>query len=119
MEKYQVRKILHSLDLERKRILKPLFLELGLTVGEGQPRILNTLIEQGTMTQRELAENCMLDVTTMSRTLDKLEHAGLLERKVNPKYRRSYLISLTSAGEKKQRRYAVSLNSWIRRYGME
>ncbi len=101
MEKYQVRKILHNLDLERKRILKPLFLELGLTVGEGQPRILNTLIEQGTMTQRELAENCMLDVTTMSRTLDKLEHGGLLERKVNPKCRRSYLISLTEAGEKK------------------
>ena len=53
------------------------------------------------MTQRELAENCMLDVTTMSRTLDKLEHGGLLERKVNPKCRRSYLISLTEAGEKK------------------
>ena len=73
MEKNSVRKILHRLDLERRQLMRPRFLELGLTVGEGQPRILNCLLEQGEMSQRELADACMFDVTTMSRTLDKIE----------------------------------------------
>lgn len=101
MEKKQMREILHSLDLARRKLLKPRFLELGLTVGEGQPRILKTLLEKGPMTQRELSDFCMLDVTTMSRTLDKLEEAGLLQRTANPERRRSYLVCLTEQGEEK------------------
>ena len=47
MEKNDIRKILHRLDLERRQLMRPRFLEMGLTVGEGQPRILNCLMEQG------------------------------------------------------------------------
>ena len=43
MEKNDIRKILHCLDLERRQLMRPKFLEMGLTVGEGQPRILNCL----------------------------------------------------------------------------
>ena len=46
MEKNDIRKILHRLDLERRQLMRPKFLEMGLTVGEGQPRILNCLLEQ-------------------------------------------------------------------------
>ena len=81
MEKNDIRKILHRLDLERRQLLRPRFLEMGLTVGEGQPRILNCLLEQGEMSQRELADACMFDVTTLSRTLDKMEKAGLVDTK--------------------------------------
>jgi len=56
MEKNDIRKILHRLDLERRQLMRPKFLEMGLTVGEGQPRILNCLLEQGEMSQRELAD---------------------------------------------------------------
>lgn len=101
MEKSKIREILHSLDLERKKILRPRFQELGLTVGEGQAKILKFLLEQGSMTQRELADRCMLDVTTMSRTLDKLQEAGYLERTVNPACRRSFLICITEKGREK------------------
>ena len=101
MEKNSVRKILHRLDLERRQLMRPRFLELGLTVGEGQPRILNCLLERGEMSQRELADACMFDVTTMSRTLDKMEKAGLIERKVNPSSRRAHLIHLTLEGKEK------------------
>ena len=43
----------------------------------------------------------MLDVTTMSRTLDRLEKQGLIERKRDPGCRRAYQISLTDAGRMK------------------
>ena len=101
MEKNDIRKILHRLDLERRQLMRPKFLEMGLTVGEGQPRILNCLLEQGEMSQRELADACMFDVTTLSRTLDKMEKAGLVTRKVNPASRRAHLIALTPEGKEK------------------
>ena len=101
MEKNDIRKILPRLDLERRQLMRPRFLEMGLTVGEGQPRILNCLMEQGEMSQRELADACMFDVTTLSRTLDKMEKAGLVTRKVNPASRRAHLIALTPEGKEK------------------
>ena len=101
MEKDDIRKILHRLDLERRQLMRPRFLEMGLTVGEGQPRILNCLMEQGEMSQRELADACMFDVTTLSRTLDKMEKAGMVTRKVNPASRRAHLIALTPEGKEK------------------
>lgn len=103
MEKKDIRKILHRLDLERRQLMRPRFLEMGLTVGEGQPRILNCLLEQGEMSQRELADVCMFDVTTLSRTLDTMEKTGLLTRKVNPASRRAHLITLTPEGKVKAR----------------
>ena len=47
---------LRRLDFVRRRALRPRLLALGLTLGEGQPRILNRLLRRGVpMTQRELA----------------------------------------------------------------
>ena len=101
MKKGEIREILHRLDLERKKILGPRFHALGLTIGEGQARALNGLLCQGPMTQKELADLCLRDAATMSRTLDKLEKAGLLKRENNPGCRRSFLICLTKDGEEK------------------
>lgn len=88
-------------ELLRRQLLRPHFIELGLTVGQGQPRILKTLRLKGAMSQRELSDLCVLDVTTMSRTLDKLEKMGLIKRSDNPECRRSWVISLTPEGEEK------------------
>lgn len=88
-------------ELLRRQLLRPHFIELGLTVGQGQPRILKTLRSKGAMSQRELADLCVLDVTTMSRTLDKLEKLGLVKRTDNLECRRSWVISLTPLGEEK------------------
>ena len=43
----------------------------------------------------------MLDVTTMSRTLDKMEKQEVIRRTRDSKSRRSYQISLTRKGEEK------------------
>ncbi|MDO4262171.1 MAG: MarR family transcriptional regulator [Eubacteriales bacterium] len=104
MENCEIRERLHRLDLARKKILRPKLSELGLTVGEGQARTLQVLRERGAMSQRELSDLCMLDVTTMSRNLDKLERAGLLTRQPNPSCRRSFLICLTEEGQKRAKR---------------
>ena len=83
---------MHRLDMERKKFLGPKLQVLGLTVGEGQARALRTLLEEGPMTQKQLADLCMRDAATMSRNIDRLEKAGLLKRENNPGCRRSYLI---------------------------
>lgn len=53
------------------------------------------------MNQKELADACLMDVTTMSRTLDRMEKDGLLKRENNPASRRSWNVSLTDYGAQK------------------
>lgn len=94
---------LFSIEAARKKLLQPRFLELGLTLGQGQPRILKSLLLQEEVTQKELSEACSLDVTTLSRTLDHMEKAGLLLRKSFPESRRSRYIILTDKGRETAR----------------
>ena len=82
----------------RRRFIRPYFIELGLTVGQGQPRILKELREHGAMNQKELSDVCLIEVTTMSRTIDRLEKMGLVKRESNPACRRSWTIALTEEG---------------------
>ena len=96
MEKQDIREAMIQMELARKRLLMPVFQELGLTVG--QPRILNKLYEQDHISQRELADNCFVDVATISRNLDRLEKAGYLTREKRPDSRRSFLVVLTKEG---------------------
>jgi len=53
---------------------------------------------RGDLTQRELAEQCALDKTTVVVTIDELEKAGLAERRISSADRRVRLISVTEAG---------------------
>lgn len=96
----ELRELLMEVDENRRRLMGAYFTGLGLTVGQGQPRILNTLLEREGITQRELADACRFDVTTISRTLNHLEKAGLIRRETDPQSRRCYLIVLTDKGRK-------------------
>ena len=101
MEKKEIRKALMESEFARKKLLQPHFLDLGLTLGQGQPRILRTLKQKGSMTQRELADLCRMDVTNMSRTLDRLEENGLIQRTRPQNSRRANLVELTALGHEK------------------
>lgn len=103
MEKREIREGLLRAERSRKQLIRPKLQELGLTPGQGQVGILNRLLQRPNISQRELADLCHLDVTTMSRSLDRLEEEGFLRREKNPGCRRSYQICLTQAGEKKAR----------------
>ena len=95
---------LWRLEYARRRLMQPFFLRLGLTLWQGQPRILRALLKYGPMSQRQLSDRCGLDVTTMSRVLDRMEDAGLLTRQTNPQRRRSFRIVLTQEGAETARR---------------
>ncbi len=86
------------LENRRRELMRPEYLRLGLTIGQGQPRILMYLLTEDGCSQREIAENCHLDVTTLSRTLDRMAEKGLLERRINPQSRRECQIFLTEEG---------------------
>lgn len=96
--KYQVREYLLRVEKARKQMIGPSLIQLGLTPGQGQARILNFLLKKDHITQKELSDICTLDVTTTSRNLDKLEKMGFLKREINPNCRRSFLICLTEKG---------------------
>ena len=101
MENHELRANLFQLELSRRRLLQPWFTSLGLTLGQGQPRILSRLLRGDGLTQRELADACMVDAATLSRALDRLEEMGLIRREETPGSRRSYLVRLTDAGREK------------------
>ncbi len=101
MTEHKVRELLFQIELLKRKKVQDFLTQIGLTPGMGQARILLYLESHSSVTQREIADACMLDVTTMSRALDKLERAGLLLRGRDPKCRRSYQISLTPAGKEK------------------
>ncbi len=109
--KAQVREKLFRLDHLRRDLLKPGFLELGLTLGQGQPRILKYLNEKEPRSQKELAQLCRMDVTTISRTLDRMAETGLIERQINPECRRSCNILLTRKGEETAQAVQESFDS--------
>lgn len=90
-----------DIEMLRRRLVRPFLIDLGLTVGQGQPRILRELRKHGTMNQKELAKLCFMNVTTMSRTLDRMEKDGLLKRENNPVSRRSWNVLLTDYGSQK------------------
>jgi DNA-binding MarR family transcriptional regulator len=71
--------------------------------------VLSTLVEAGPQTQVELANATGTDRTAMVYLLDELEQAMLVERSPNPDDRRSYLVRLTPAGARLQRRAATEL----------
>lgn len=101
MKENNVRSYLFDVEMLRRRLLRPYFIDLGLTVGQGQPRILYELRKKECMTQKELSDACLIEVTTMSRTLDRLEKMGLVMRESNPECRRSWIIKLTDEGKEK------------------
>lgn len=121
--KQNVRHYLFDVEMLRRRLLRPYFIELGLTVGQGQPRILYELRKCDGMSQKELSDACLIEVTTMSRTLDRLESMGLIKRQNNPECRRSWIISLTEEGKEKADRvsdiFDMAEEVFLQRYSEE
>ena len=104
MKQEQVRRLLVRAERARKHLMQPHFTRIGLTFGQGHARILDVLLARDHITQKELSDLCHMDVTTMSRSLDRLEESGYLVREKDPGCRRSYLICLTGDGAAEARR---------------
>jgi DNA-binding MarR family transcriptional regulator len=61
-------------------------------------------LAQGPVSQHELGEQLGIDRTTVVELVDDLERRGLVERRRNTADRRSYLLTLTTAGRTFQKR---------------
>ncbi|WP_231945036.1 MarR family winged helix-turn-helix transcriptional regulator [Agrococcus jejuensis] len=57
------------------------------------------LLGDGPLAQAELARRARVEVQTISRTVDRLEREGHVERTLDPADRRSRLVARTAAGE--------------------
>jgi DNA-binding MarR family transcriptional regulator len=81
--------------------MNPLFAEAGLQPGEFD--VLATLRRSGApymLSPTKLYEAAMISSGGMTNRLDRLEHAGLVERRPDPNDRRGKLIALTDAGKR-------------------
>ena len=81
--------------------MNPLFAEVGLQSGEFD--VLATLRRSGEpymLSPTRLYEATMISSGGMTDRLDRLERAGLVERRPDPKDRRGKLIALTNAGRR-------------------
>ena len=79
-----VRDLMVQIEKARRGLMQPYLQSLGLAFGQGHARILDRLLMKDGITQKELADICRMDVTTMSRSLDRLEEAGYLVRERDP-----------------------------------
>ena len=71
--------------------------ELG--IGIGQLPILKFLREEGTMTQRQLAEKIRVTPATVSGTLKRMEKSGMIRRCASEEDARVSCVSLTEQGK--------------------
>jgi DNA-binding MarR family transcriptional regulator len=81
--------------------MNPLFAEAGLQPGEFD--VLATLGRSGEpymLSPTRLYETAMISSGGMTNRLDRLERAGLVERRPDPNDRRGKLIALTGAGKR-------------------
>ena len=81
--------------------MNPLFAEAGLQPGEFD--VLATLRRSGEpymLSPTKLYEAAMISSGGMTNRLDRLERAGLVERRPDPNDRRGKLIALTDAGKR-------------------
>lgn len=73
----------------------------GLNITPVQAMVLGFLAEEDQIIAGELGKKVELDSATLTGVLDRLEAAGLIERKGNPDDRRSIKIHLTKQGKEK------------------
>lgn len=95
---YPLHTLLHRTAHSQQNYLRPYLRRLGLS--PGQPKVLRSLELLGVCSQRELAELCGVDPAAISRTLERMERAGLLTREASASDRRTGQVRLTEQGHR-------------------
>jgi DNA-binding MarR family transcriptional regulator len=87
-----------------------------LEITPDQFTVLRTLLEHDGVTQRELTHLISSDPNTVASLLERMETAGLIERKTHEKDRRANRLKVRPAGKKKYseaREIAIALQAQI------
>ena len=64
----------------------------------GQPKVLEHLVAHDGCTQRDIARACVMDKSTVTSVLSRMEEAGLVERLPKPGDKRAAAVFLTTQG---------------------
>jgi DNA-binding MarR family transcriptional regulator len=82
---------------ETARAIRRVFDQRAASAGVTRPqwRVLARLKREPGLRQVELAERLDMEPITLCRIVDRLEEAGLVERKADPSDRRAWLLELT------------------------
>ncbi|MBO4273783.1 MarR family winged helix-turn-helix transcriptional regulator, partial [Microbispora triticiradicis] len=83
--------------LGHRVLLAALLAEIGLY--PGQDRVLNALWTNGPMSQNRLAAAVGIDMSTMTKSLQRLERSGFVSRAPSPRNRRVSVVSTTPEGD--------------------
>ena len=73
--------------------------------------VLSALHKSPDLTQLELGKALGLDKTTLTSQLDRLERAGLVERRLDPRDRRARIPHITRTGETLRRKVASATDN--------
>lgn len=85
----------------------------GIGVSIPQCDVLTTLTEQEGVSQQELAKRLYVTKGNISSLLDRLEEAGLVERRSTVSDRRQYAVYLTETGRRTAEKAIAVQHRWI------
>jgi len=87
---------LHLSHMAHRKLVLPRYLSIGLK--SGQPSILRYLNEHDGCIQKELANACMVEASTITDSLYSMEKRGLVHRERDPQMRREVRVFITEEG---------------------
>lgn len=94
-----------------KQYVSEIFEDQGYNITPEQFVVMDTLWDEGTLTQQEIADIVMKDKNSIVKLVDGLERRDLVRRLSNPKDRRQNLIEVTD--------YAMSIKEKVTELAME
>jgi DNA-binding MarR family transcriptional regulator len=108
--------VIAALEATVHRVLESLGAELDeLGLSHGEVNALAQLEPGSVRTVAELQAATGQRASTLTGVLDRLERRGLIERRLNPRDRRSFTVQLTEAGGKAAQRVRQAFRDFDRR----
>lgn len=107
--------LLHHLVRQRETALAGVLAGVGLSLMQWQ--VMSTLNRLGRATMGDVAAFCATDRTTLTRTIDKMVDAGLIQRERDRADRRQVHLDLTDLGRERFLRGLDAVEPFNRRVG--
>jgi MarR family transcriptional regulator, organic hydroperoxide resistance regulator len=107
---------LYATSMAINRAYKPMLDAMGITYP--QYLVLSVLAENGEQTISAIAERLDLEPSTITPLVKRLEHAGLLSRRRNPRDEREVQVALTASGKRLHDESGCLTETLLRRSGL-
>lgn len=106
---------IHNISLNQQKFMKSRFKEFDLG---HDVRYIMFIYDNPNCSQEDLVKLFGQSKGNIAKTLKKLENLDLIERKINPKNRRKYMLKTTAKGNKLIPKYRQLSKEWEREVGI-